>query len=391
MLKLSYFACLWLAATLFISFSAASLFHLFILASGGYFVWQAIKTKELNFSKSTLALIGLVLVSILSLLVNGGPYKHMTKLKYFILGIFSIYSFQAIVKNYFNEKRIKIFATTFLVSSALASLSGIIGLMTGFNPLRFKAACHLERACGMYGMYMSYGYGMGYFILVSVLLLINRKKIFNFTHPVILFGSNIINFMGFYLSYARGALIAFFVGGFVYLLKKKLKLALVFIGSSLLAGILLFNFNASFNSMFTNRGSSTDQRLSLYQAAFFAFKDKPLLGLGYRNFENQSVQIKKDHNLPQLDFAGTAHNNFLEHLASTGILGFLCMVLFHLFWAYEMWKRDDLIGQIGLAFISSLFISGQVEYTLGDGETLFFIMFVYAWTQIPKKYLTIKS
>ncbi len=391
MLKLSYFACLWLAATLFISFSAASLFHLFILVSGGYFVWQAIKTKELNLSKSSIALLALVLVSILSLVVNGGPFKHMTKLKYFILGIFSIYSFQAIVKNYLNEKRIKLFFAVFLVASALASFSGIIGLMTGFNPLRFKAACHLERACGMYGMYMSYGYGMGYFVLVSLLLLWNRKKLSQYTNPVIFLVSNGINFLGFYLSYARGALIAFIIGSLVYFVQKKLKLALIFFTSSIVLALFLFNFNSTFHNMFTNRGSSNDQRLSLYQAAYYAFKDKPLLGLGYRNFENQSVRIKMEHNLDQVDFAGTAHNNFLEHLASTGILGFLCMVLFHVFWAYEMWNRKDLIGNIGLAFISSLLISGQVEYTLGDGETLFFIMFVYAWTQVPKKYLTIEA
>jgi O-antigen ligase len=75
----------------------------------------------------------------------------------------------------------------------------------------------------------------------------------------------------------------------------------------------------------------------------------------------------------------------LEHLASTGILGFLAMLLFHLFWLIEMVKRKDLIGQITIGFIVSLFVSGQVEYTLGDGETLFFLMFVYSWSQISRK------
>lgn len=392
MLKLSYFACLWLAATLFISFSATSLFHVFILIAGGYFAYQAVQTKQFHLSKSAWALLALILVCILSLIVNGGPFKTMTKLKYFVLGLFSIFAFEAIAKNYLNEKRVKLLLTIFLVTSAIASLSGLVGLFSGFNPLRFKAACHPERACGMYGMYMSYAYGMGYFMLVSSLLLLNQKKLKNISNPVLWWISNLINFIGFYLSYARGALAAYVLGVVVYFIKKQLKLALMVALAFALLGVTLFTTNDSFNKMLTSgsRQSSTDQRLSLFQASYYAFTEAPLLGLGYKNFEDQSVRIKRQYGINlETSFAGTAHNNFLEHLASTGILGFLCMILFHGFWAFEMWKRDDLVGQIGLAFITSLFVSGQVEYTLGDGETLFFIMFIYAWTQVPKKYFKI--
>ncbi len=386
MLQWAYWGCLWLAATLFTSFSAASLFHITMIGTGSYFAFQAYKKKNFRLSLSSWALFALILISVASLIKSGGPYKNAIKMKYFLVAILSVFSFEAISRNYLNEKRVKILLNVFLIASAVASLSGLIGLYTGFNPLRFKAACHTERACGMYGMYMSYGYGMGYFVLVSMLVLFNMSKLKKVSHPAIWLLSNIINFLGFYLSYARGALGAFIAGITIYFFQKRWKLGLS-IGVLLVAiGFGLYNSNESFRRMFTERGSSNDQRISLYKGAYYAFQESPLLGLGYRNYEDQSVRIKKQYGIDlQVHFAGTAHNNFLEHLASTGILGFIAMILFHLFWLIEMVKRKDLIGQITIGFIVSLIVSGQVEYTLGDGETLFFLMFIYSWSQISRK------
>ena len=74
------------------------------------------------------------------------PHKNIIRGKYFLIGFMSIFAFRETFKNYLDEKKIKIVIKLFLVASAVATISGIIGLYTGFNPLKFKPACHPTRA-----------------------------------------------------------------------------------------------------------------------------------------------------------------------------------------------------------------------------------------------------
>ena len=76
--------------------------------------------------------------------------------------------------------------------------------------------------------------------------------------------------------------------------------------------------------------------------------------------------------------AGHAHNNFLEHLASTGILGGLAFVLFCLLWMIDSYRRKDVIGEIIFPVTISFMVSGMVQYTFGDGENLFLLMLLWA-------------
>ena len=40
----------------------------------------------------------------------------------------------------------------------------------------------------------------------------------------------------------------------------------------------------------------------------------------------------------------------------------------------ELYRRDDPFGKIVFPFVIALFISGQFQYTFGDGENAFLIM-----------------
>lgn len=388
MLVLTYSATILFAAMLFVSNSLTAGFHILIIAPALYFFYQSLKQKTLSLSKSTWCLLLLSLWAIISAFIVGSPLVYLSKLKYFIIGVLSIFSFQAIADHYLNEKRTKILLNVFFIFSAIASLTGIIALYSGYHPLRFKPACHPERACGMYGMYMSYGYGIGAFLVVLLGIFYWRKKFKISWNQPLLFTSVFINLLGFYLSYARGALagLAFGLSGFF--LRKKPRLSFLIISGAATLAITLYFVSPAFQNMVTSRQGSNDARVSLFKGAWYAFTEQPITGVGYRNFEDQSVAIKLRHGVwGARFFAGTAHNNFLEFLATTGIVGFLLILGFHLFWFVEMWKRNDLIGNIALGFIINLFVTGQVENTLADGETLFFIMFFYAWSQvkIPKE------
>ena len=62
----------------------------------------------------------------------------------------------------------------------------------------------------------------------------------------------------------------------------------------------------------------------------------------------------------------------MEYLASTGLLGFMVLFLFHIFWFLETFKRNDLVSNITNPFVIAFFVSGQSQYTFGDGENLIF-------------------
>lgn len=386
MLILTYSATLLLAAMLFISNSLTAGFHVLIVVPAFYFFYQAHKNGNKHLSKSTICLVLYCLWAVISTLLAGSPVIYLSKLKYFLIGILSIYAFQALADQYLNEKRLKILINTFLIFSTIASLSGIIALYTGFHYLRMKPACHPERACGMYGMYMSYGYGMGAFLIVLLGIFYWKKKLKINVTPVLLYSAVAVNSIGFYLSLARGAVVGLICGLAGFFLRKKPKISLFILIGSIFSITAIYFLSPKFQDMLARRQGSNDARVSQYKGVWYAFTENPIIGLGYRNFEDNVVAIKVKHNVQgALYFGGTAHNNFLEALANNGILGFLLLLAFHVIWFTEMWKRNDLIGTIVIGFIINLFVGGQVETTLSDGETLFFIMFIYAWSQIKIK------
>ena len=296
-----------------------------------------------------------------------------------------MYAYRSVCKHYLDKKKKKILLTLFLSTSALASLSGIIALYTGFNPLKGSIACHPTRACGLFGMYMTYGYGIGFLSIMLGGVLLHWKKFSDAIAFPILLPTFLLSFAGLFLSYARGAWIGF-MAALPFIFFKNLRKFLLALLAVLITTFFIFFSSNKVQNVFTNpqRLNSNQIRLSLWQTAFHSFKERPLLGLGYLNFEPQSKKIKTAHNLPHPEFAGHAHNNFIEYLASTGIFGLSAILLFHLFWFLEMFKRNDRTALLIPPLCVSLFISGQFQYTLGDGENLFFIMTVWALSQVDQ-------
>lgn len=238
--------------------------------------------------------------------------------------------------------------------------------------------CHPGRACGLYGMTMSYSYGMSLFMVLMTGLILYRDKIPFQINSWFLYGTYALNLWGLYESGARGAWIGLLGAIPFFFFKRDKKMFLI---SGLLGVLLLLAI-----SFFTNRGRemfferkvSNNGRVYFYQAAYRAFLEKPVFGYGYRNFEPNVPKIKKRYNIKRPDFGGHAHNNLLEHLASTGIIGFMCLLLWKCYWVVESYRREDFIGKISLPFAVSFIGSGLVQYTFGDGENLFLILSFWA-------------
>jgi len=366
----------------FVSVSITALSHIFIFLPGIYFLAKAIQEKNYCLSKSGSALFALIIIGIVSIILNPMPLTKIFGLKYYFLGgILAPFAYADNFKYFFSKKKTKILTNSVFLMAAFASLVGIYALYTGFNPIKWKPAAHLFRASGLYGMYMTYGYGIGFLLICSFGLLIYWKRVKEFLGVKWHLLTFVINFLGLILSATRGALLGFVVAIPLLFFQKGKKWV---VGTYLIGTIFLsaLTFGTSFGQkLFFERTYSNAQRMSHFQAAYYAVKESPYFGLGFRNFESNSVRIKKEYNIEWSNIGGHAHNNFLEQMASTGFFGLIALLCFLFFWAKEMAARKDLVGLVSIAFIAYFIGSGMVQYTFGDGENVFFIMFIYALGQ----------
>jgi len=200
----------------------------------------------------------------------------------------------------------------------------------------------------------------------------------------------IISLVGMYLSYTRGAIIAFVVSLPFFFYKKSKKIfysttVVGFLGILIVVGLIAtktFSYTNGDSRIFQSLTSDSNMiRVSQYKAAVYGFLEHPLFGLGYRNFEPHSVAIKLKYDLPFKDFGGHAHNNFLEFLAGTGLLGFIFVMAFFVLWIYEIYKSNNQFAPVFLALAVAIVIAGQFQCTMMDGENMHVIMFAYAFFQ----------
>jgi len=390
--KLALFSIWAIVLFSYISISAAALNHIFLILPGFYFFYEAIKDKDVRLPKSAVAcLLFIVFAAISVIMADDIPNKAKSvfKLKYFIFGILAIFPYRRVL-NKLEKKHISYMFNTLFVLLIVGNVFGIIALFDGYHYLRMKKASDGLRAAGMYGMAITYGYGIEYLVIIFTSLLINYKdKLSEYMNKNLMVISLISCYAGLYFSYTRGAILALIISiPFIFIkTKKKLFYGLMSAGV-LLIGLLAFltwNGSDDGNRILLKATTKSNMiRLSQYESALRAFQERPLTGIGYRNLESNVVEIKKRYNIAFPEFAGHAHNNYLEILAGCGIFGFLSFLAFVLFWVFEVWKRTDAMGIVLFPFMISFTVSGLFQNTITDGENMFVIMFIYALSQAFK-------
>ena len=380
--KATYVALFVLALGTFTSVSFTALSHVLLIVAGPYFLITSSRNYINQMPKSFWLLVGLAAVCILSVIVNAdiisSPLKNIIKTKYFIIGALSTFAFKELIDHYLEKKHIRFLIHLFLIATTVATVSGLIGLWFGFNPLKMKNACHATRACGLYGMYMTYGYGISLFMVILTTVVFYRKKFQEWIDLRIVYIAWIINMLGLIFSFARGGWLGFLMAIPFIVLKESRKLFILICLSSVIVFSAAFFLSDKVHDVFTKRTGSNQQRIAFYKTAIKAVQEKPMFGWGYRNFEPNVKKLKAKYDIEYKDLGGHAHNNLFEHLASTGLIGFTLVLALMLFWLWESFVRDDLVATIVFPFFMSFFISGMTQYTFGDGENLFLLMGVVA-------------
>ena len=373
-----YGALMVLALGLVTSVTILSFYHILLVFPIIYFL------SKTNFKKWTVSTWALVLMSffiILSTLFNQDiattGYKPLGKVKYFIFGFLSIAPITWYFKNYWNDKKISYLLYVFCFATMFATLSGIISLYFGFNYVTWREVSS-ERNAGLFGMVMNYAHNLAYFQIIIGGLLFYKKETMRFININFLYIVFTINLVGLYLTYTRGAWLGFLVALPFFLFKKHKKVFIYLVFVLILFGSLIYKLAGDK----VVRLQSNNERLSQWQAAVEAVKERPILGYGYLNFEQHSVDIKKRYNIGELQFGGHAHSNVFEMLGSVGGLGFISFIVWIVAWFIEMYKRNDATAKITLPFVVVLFVGGLTQSTISLGVNLFFIMSVYSLGQV---------
>ena len=379
--RLTWISLFILAIGAFTSISFSALSHVLLFFPALYFTFRDFRWKGL--SKSWWALLFLISTIVISVWGNWNqmhePIKNLLKIKYFLLGLLGVFAYRAAFTDYLNERKIKLLLYLFLMTTSLATLIGFMRWYIGIPP-------SLSRASGFFHMVMTYGYGIGLFLIPLTGMLLYKRELSRWIDVRFTMVVWFLNFLGLVFAFCRGAWLGFALALPFFFIKRHRRKFVQSLLGILLLGVLAMAFSPQVQKTFfsAKRIESNMQRLSFFKAAWMAFKEDPWIGKGYRNFEPQSSRIKSTYGLPFENFSGHAHNNFFEHLASTGLVGFIALLLFHLFWLLEMYRRDDLMARLTFPFVIGFTISGQFQYTFGDGENLFLIMTVWAFSQLEE-------
>jgi len=378
---LTYASLMSLALGLFTSITFSAIHHIFLVIPCLYFLN---KTEFKKWPKSAWALLGLVVVIFLSVIVNHDimkeGYAPLTRTKYYILAVLGIAPVSAYFQSLSEEertKRISWLLYALLITTTLATLSGMGALFFGYNVLKFKAG-FVDRNGGLFGMLMNYAQNMAFFMTLVTGLIIYRDEIKKYINLNILYIAWAVNLLGLYTSYTRGAWLAFAVSVPFFFIRKHLKgflvsfvvLAVLCTGAYLVAGKSVV------------RPDSDRERISQWKAAYYAFSEKPVLGYGYMNFEPHCYEVKFRHSIEKQKFCGHAHNNFLEILSTTGLLGFVFFITWLFFWTQEVIKRADIAALFGLPLIGVFIWGGSTQSTFTIGASLILIMPLYLLSQI---------
>jgi O-antigen ligase len=149
--------------------------------------------------------------------------------------------------------------------------------------------------------------------------------------------------------------------------------------ASLVAGVVLCGFLAYQispirNHMIDRMGHS--ERFDLWRTDLEIFYERPLFGIGWRKTPEaaQNHFEAKDPGKPH--FSGHAHNNLIEMLTGTGLVGTLCWILFNGFLFLYAWRHSrgsTPTARYAWAFFCAwlaLHLNGLTQMNFWEGKVL---------------------
>lgn len=274
-----------------------------------------------------------------------------------------------------------------LLSSMLVSITiGFITLITGRHPFLDNltpANMDFSRFAGLLGQTINFSYTMQ-FVVVALAVFFWMPSLWKAMTRIpwwVVIPLLLLTGWCQYLTGSRGAMLGI-IGGFVaFSLMRSFKFVFVILAVGVACGGVAYLKSPRYFI------SEDPARLNMWKTALLCFVEKPVFGIGFRNFEVHSVELKKRYGMEkdegiavnEIYLRGHAHNNYLEALASTGIFGAVAFLGF-----CGLWTREALRSCYACIFVPlivAFLVSGFFTDTFFDSETLNGILLIYFFSQ----------
>jgi O-antigen ligase len=270
-----------------------------------------------------------------------------TKLWYFFWPVVIAFALQRIS----DEDRIQVlkcWLVAFIVLSAIGIPQHFFGWprpqVIPDDPSHFHATLFLGHHLSVASVFI-----FPFFVLLDFLreAVTNRKKPI-LPIPLLAIGT-VLGFITLMLTYSRTLWVALPIGiliwsaAFLPKTKSARKKQFIALGAMVVLGALATQIPAVKSRLFTPLGLQT--RADLWEANFEMFKDRPFTGVGLKHNQELSgfYLMEKYHSLDV--FSGHAHNNVLDLLGGTGIIGLLaCSLWFVLVFIFLIRKGVHVAG-----------------------------------------------
>ena len=333
-----------------------------IAVAVGSVVWLGnqlfLKKRPVSFQSKTFILLTVIFV--VSLLFNIATLtlpQLLTASLYIVRWIifgslfFMVKSLPVVIK--------KKLSTTLLIAGGLLTLGGYVQYFfypSLRNLLYFGWDEHFYR---MFGTFFDPNF-FGLFLTLFFLFILSKMFFMSIQKEKVLFGLLFLlggaTFVAIFLTYSRTALIALVVGILVLFWNKKFWKWLWIFGFAIAitASFVFFlsTRKQDVNSLF--RTTSSDARIGSAKNALRIFSENPIFGVGFNAYRYAQYQhhfiipspIQEDHG------ASGADSSLLLVLATSGIIGFLALLLY-------LWSHVKVLvhsPRVGLATFAALFI-----------------------------------
>ncbi len=339
------------------------------------------------------------------------PYLYPVRLsiiRWIIYGLF----FFGLVQTLNSKKRIEIVVFVILLTGCFETLYGIIQSYSGANHIWWYQTG--STLCGTYINRNHYAGFMEMCVVLSVCYgctLLNEEKFikqhnlnYSFRLKILNFISNerqinkrifilfcgVITGIGLVLSASRGGIISVFSALILMLLmfvftksnrRKSFIILILFVVTAVYSLHIGIDHTIK---RFYYLDISFEERNRMAKKTLDIFKDYKLAGIGVGNF--QYAYPKYQSELDKKKFIQYAHNDWVQLLAETGIIGFFLVltgIIYYLFCTIRLWRKSNDPFAIGLglappAIITTISIHSYSDFNLHIPANCFIVAAIIA-------------
>lgn len=230
------------------------------------------------------------------------------------------------------SKLSKFFAFAFL----LPNIYAIASTLAGYNWLS-NQTIHNFRLQGLTESATYHAHGNGLILsFFLVILFFQFKKLSTFYRYLSILAVSLMS-LGIVMTFTRGILLSLSVSilAFLFFHSRKYFIAGLISGAVLLGGLYSFSDSFRYRFQHTLQTKTADsERWNLLKVHILMFKESPLIGIGYaNNLSHTPPETWTKFGFSPDNLNSHAHNQFLNVLTTTGLIGFMPFIVFY-FWFF---------------------------------------------------------